>query len=262
MNQRQKIEKLSTPHREVQFYSERSLIQYISVCKSPYICASSQLLASVKDPVTPSEIKALSKIIQRLKQTEGQGLTYIPIYLSTERLMLIREATFSNARNENIQLGYIILISDSTGGCNIVNYYILHWKMVNRSLIAAEVHALVPVFDNFFFLIDMTTEILSKLSTIEEIFDAKPLFACVSKYANTTEKLLQLYIFSLREGYTHGDLDRISRIPGLLNPADGLKKSTTTNATLLWKLMTKNYLNPEECGGSTVHTNSIYVECS
>lgn len=60
----------------------------------------------------------------------------------------------------------------------------------------------------------MTTDVLGRYLKIESYADSKTLFDVIEKDSGTTEKRLQIDIFSLRESYAKGELARLNWIPG------------------------------------------------
>lgn len=77
-------------------------------------------------------------------------------------MVLIIDAYFGNANDYRSQYGYVILLVDKFGVSNIIHYASNRFKRETRSVLAAEVHALVIDFYNAYVLRDMTHDILGR----------------------------------------------------------------------------------------------------
>lgn len=106
-----------------------------------------------------------------LKKTRTKRLTFVPLDLQTEPLILFSDASFTNAEGLKSQRGYLFLIVDEVWQCNVLNYGRNRCKRVARSVMAAETMALVLVFDYAFFLHTLTVELMERELTLEEIID-------------------------------------------------------------------------------------------
>ena len=260
--QKEKILRLKHPTNQSEFTSNRALAQYIGVCVRPDLCAAIQLLAPGKEPTTPTEMKQLTKTINRLHETSDTGLSFCPLNLDKTKLIIISDAAFGNARGLRSQLGYLILLVDDTGAANIIHYASNRCKRVTRSVLAAEVHGLVLAFDHSFIIQDMIKEILGRTLDVEAYVDSKTLFDVVAKNSNTTEKRLQIDIFALKESYAKGELRKLTWIPGNNNPADALTKPILTATSPLWRLMKDNKLDTEALGWANSVTHKPQsLEC-
>lgn len=81
----------------------------------------------------------------------------------------------------------------------------------------------------------MATEVLGKEMKIDSYVDSKTLFDIVAKESGTTENRILIDIFALRDSYEKGELARITWIPGISNPANGLKIAVVTKLNRPWE---------------------------
>lgn len=123
----------------------------------PDCCAGVQILAPGKEEIIPTEIIQLGKIITRLIEIRDIGLKYKPLNMESIRMELINDASFGNDRNFKSQLGYLVLLEQDTGTEHIIHYARNRCKIVKRSVLAAEVHALMLEFDFAYLLRDLTS---------------------------------------------------------------------------------------------------------
>ena len=260
ITQKDKIRKLDDKiEGEKQFISQRSLAQYIGVNVRPDICAPVQLITPGNAPPSSSDYKSLMKTIKFLKATASQGLNYVPIDLKTARLVLMTDASFANAEGMKSQLGYVIAMVDDKGRCNIIHYGSNKCRRIARSVMAAEVMALVLGYDVAFVVKDLVEEILGREIKLEVMIDSRTVFNVIAKDGQTVEKRLQIDVLALRQSYDVGELEKFSWIPGSANPADALTKPVISFKSPLYIIMSTNAfdIDPKGWALSMSHEHKI-----
>ena len=103
--------------------------------------------------------------------------------------MLVTDASFANDKELKSQLGYVILMVDKHNNCNILHYGSNRCQRIARSVMAAEVQALILGFDYAFMIKTLVEEILGTELIIEAMIDSRTVFNVVAKEAKTTERL-------------------------------------------------------------------------
>lgn len=241
-----KLERLEKVKTAEEFISARAAIQYIGVSTRPDLCAPAQLLATTVDKVNDQDIKDLNKLIKFCKETKDIGLKFVPIDMDSARLLLFTDASFANTKDLKSQLGFLNILVDKHGNMNIINFGSSRCKRVTRSVMAAEIHALIYGFDHTFVLQHTLGEIYGKCIPIEGFVDSKTLFNVIARFANTLEKRLQIDVFSIRECLDNKELESLSWLPGEKNPSDPLTKFKLSTDSTLWKMLRTNKfkLNP------------------
>lgn len=193
-----------------------------------------------KRPITNAEKRTLSKTLEHMRESSGDGLVFRPLYMTTARLVLIKEASFANAINYKSQLGNAVLMIDDTGTRNIIHYPLNRFKWVTSSLTSSEVHVLVAGrrSPSFHFVIRrLTEEFLNKKETPDAYVDSSTLFDVIAKDSRSSECRLQIDIHALCQYYAASELKQLGWIPGHLNPADCLTKVTKPAINELLGLM-------------------------
>ena len=140
------------------------------------------------------------------------------------------------------------MMVDKQNRCNIVHYGSNRRQRIARSVMAAEVQALILGFDFAFLIKTMIDEIIGRNLEIDAMMDRKTVFNIIAKDGKTTEKRLQIDVLSIRESYDLGELRRIAWIPGVENPADSLTKPVLSITSPLYRIMTTNTLTLEPGG--------------
>lgn len=117
-----KIMKLEYAYDVYKFVSNRALAQYIGVNFRPESCAHIQIIAPGKDPPSKQDLKLLKKITKFMKETIEQGLEYVRLGLKTERIVLLTDASFADAKDLKRQRGYLVIMVHLNNNCNILHY--------------------------------------------------------------------------------------------------------------------------------------------
>lgn len=102
----------------------------------------------------------------------------------------------------------------------------------------AERQALVLGLDQACAIQSQLQQITGRKFTIDDHVDSHTLFNAIGKHGQTSEKRLRIDIFALRDSYTAGDMQRMSWIPGVDNPADALTRYKAMETSALTKTTT------------------------
>ena len=207
-------------------------------CTRPDLCAPSQLLSSfVPKHPSPKVYREIEKIFKWCHETSDIGLNFVRLNLKQLKLMLFTDASFANADRLKSQLGFVVVLSDETGKANILHYGSTKCKQVARSVMAAELHALLYGFDNSYMAQSMLQDVLGQEICIDAYVDSQTVFYVVAKHSSTLEKRLRIDVHALRQSYATGELRYMTWIPGIENIADDLTKGLITESHPLWNLL-------------------------
>lgn len=149
-----------------------------------------------------------------MKETPSGGLRFKPLDMQSMKLVVLSDAAFGNSRGYRSQLGYVILLTDASGTSNIIHYTSNRFKRVTRSVLAAEVNALILAFDSCYLIQDMKHEIIGIPLDMDAFVDSRTLVLVVATDGATPKNRLQIDISTLREIYESGELSKINWMPG------------------------------------------------
>lgn len=79
----------------------------------------------------------MKKAIEVLKKTKSYVLYSVLLDLKMVNIVLITDASFENARDDKIQLGFFILMTNKKGNRNQVHYISYSCNIISRSVLAA-----------------------------------------------------------------------------------------------------------------------------
>jgi hypothetical protein len=165
----------------------------------PDLSAPCQLLASAVAKEHPDEAtyKSLNKLVDIAHNTASDRLTFVPLNPETLRVVLHTDTSFANADGMKSQLGFVIMLVDGKNNANIVHYASRRCTRVTRSVLAAELYALVLGFDHSVLVREICTEILERAVSIDGMIDSQTLFDIVTRLSSPTSIRLGIDIYSL-----------------------------------------------------------------
>lgn len=113
----------------------------------------------LNDDITSS--KSLQKTVKRCLTTSNIGLNFVPLDLNSLTLALFTDSFFAKAKNLKSQLGLVLALVDNEGKANIIHYGSSRCKRISRSVMKAEIFALIYGFDNALISYDILDEVLA-----------------------------------------------------------------------------------------------------
>ena len=207
-----------------QLQSARSQLTWL-VHTRPDICAVANILAQVtKDTFNSKHIKEFNKTVKFLKNTSNQGLRMQKLDRESLHLRVYSDASFANNADLTSQLGYIILLADKYGKCNVLHYASYKSRRVTRSVLGAEVYAFADAFDFAYVIKHDLEEILGQRVPLQMLTDSRSLFDVIVKNSTTAERRLMIDIKDVRESYEQQLISNVGFVRSADNPADAFTK--------------------------------------
>lgn len=245
LSQIDKLKRIKLSKEPTEQKSIKHQLQYIGSYCRPDILSIAQLLRE-------NDTTKIQSIIDYIKRTLHLVLRFVRLDMDSLRIVTISDSSFNNAGNNYSQMGYLILLVDGNNNANIIQYSSKKCRRVTRSVMAAELLALVSAFDDAFFLQHTLDEILGYKIPIDSYIDSRTTFNCVAKNGPTMEKRLQIDAAALREARDKHELRFLGWIPGPENASDGLTKATILQLNHpLIKLLDSNKFNVRAKGWAT-----------
>lgn len=261
LTQRDKLSSLCMPESKDEAISTRAKIQYVSTSCRPDLCSPVQLLTAQLTQGSSTSKKNLEDIVKCCLKSTKDGLRYIRLDEDTAHLILFTDSSFGNSDGLSSQAGFLIILADGQGKANIIHYGSKKCRRITRSVMAAEILALVNGYDEAFIVKHTMEEILKRKIHLDVYIDSRTTFNCVAKHAPTLEKRLQIDVSALRESHMRGEIRTIGWIPGSKNPADGLTRDKIVNSHHpLIQLMKTNSITIEATGWAEI--NEFGTSCS
>jgi hypothetical protein len=120
ISQNEYIRRLKPVPAQCDFYDFRIIrakLQWASHTRPDIYFSASRLAQTIATSFSPETIKLCNKVIKNLKAYRGLTLRYPKLDKSSLRLLAISDASLHNNEDLTSQLGYVILLADSSGTC-------------------------------------------------------------------------------------------------------------------------------------------------
>ena len=162
----------------------------------------------------------------KFKAKHNRNLNETSVFLNGWHIRVYSDASFAANRDNSSQLGYFVLLADSNNECHVLTYCNKKCKRTVRSIMAAEVFDFSAAFDHTFIIRHDLQVISNQKMGIKKFTDSKQLFDVIQNGSHMTEKKLFIELIATRKEYNRNEISNVGLVPGTLNTADGLKKST------------------------------------
>ena len=220
------------------YIAQRARGAYIASMTQPEASYALSAAAQVINP-KKDDAATLNKVLQWQLTNQSRGISYIKLNVEDLRFVIFVDAAFANNHDCSSQLGYVIVlaneVNDKDTGIIRLRGNIIHWsstkcKRVTRSVLAAELYAMVSGFDIGTAIQSTINGVLSSKVPIVLCTDSYSVYDCLTKLGTTAEKRLMIDIMSLRQSYERREIDEVRWIDGSCNPADALTKAKPCGA--------------------------------
>lgn len=236
MDQRKYIEGVLTPGTfrgmpYTKFRSLRQKLAYAAYSSMPdilvYVARLAQFTESMYLKDSVEALRLLKKCILVMKAGPSlNGIKYVTIPSDKMEVVVCIDAAFATNPDKSSQLGVIAMIRNmETCDANIVHYTSSKSKRIAKSVLAAELFAMVDGFDLGFSIKESLERISGKKNVdLTLMTDSLSLYGLTISLAQTTERRLQIDLEVLREAFERREIQNIIWIAGQENPADDLTK--------------------------------------
>ena len=235
LSQKVKVSEIVIPVDAVMTYAEFKSIHakcaYIAHSCQPLILFTIAKLSQVTDKTFVQEhVQALCSVTREMRT--HNALKYSEMMNWKPEITVCVNAAFACNSDGTSQIGVLAMLRDSISGrCSILHYVSAKTKRVCRSVLAAEVMAMIEGFDVGFICRDVAVRLLGTHLPLVMCTDSRSCYHLAISLTRTRERRLQIDLHVIREAYEKRNIMSILWIKGGSNPADGLTK-TAHNSTL------------------------------
>ncbi len=213
-----------------QYIAQRARETYLtSICQSE---ASFDLSHAAQfTEMSSDDINALNKRLQWQIINQIRDLKYVRLNQTSFRLMIFIDSSFVNNSDLFSQIDYVICLADATHA-NILHWSSIKCKRVIRSVLAAELFAMIHDFDVESILKSILIKLLDKKISISLILttDSKFLYDCLIRLSIIVEKRLMIDVMTLRQFYERREITEIIWIHEINNFVDFMIKTKSSSA--------------------------------
>lgn len=206
------------------FASVRASAAWLTHTRPDLSCAVNKLAQISEQAFGPDAVRSLNALIKRAKAGRDLALCYPALERGALRLRVYADASFAGNPDLSSQLGFVILLCDTSGRSHVLSYGSRKCKRVVRSAMAAEVYALAAAMDEAFTL-RYDLEMLYRRHVPLNLFtDSKQVFDVITRATHPTEKRLMIDVAALRESYNRHEISYLGLISTENNVADAMTK--------------------------------------
>lgn len=152
------------------------------------LCAINKAAQVTEKPFGKDKIKSFNSTVKRLQGTSNWCLKFAPLQKDTLHLRVYTDASFAGNDDLSSQLGFIILLCDSSNRAHILEYSSRKSKRVVRSILGGEVYAFADGFDRAYILRHDLETIFQMKIPLHMLTDSLQMFDFITKGSSTTEK--------------------------------------------------------------------------
>ncbi len=216
-----------------QYIAQRARETYlISICQSK---ASFDLFHAVQFiEMSSNDIIALNKRLQWQIINQIKDLKYVKLNQLILRLVIFIDSFFVNNSDLFSQIDYVICLADATHA-NILHWSSIKCKKVIRSVLAAELFAMIHDFDVESILKSIFIKLLDVTVSFILVTNSKSLYNCLIRLSITIEKRLMIDVMILSQFYERRKITEMIWIHDINNSANSMIKikSSTTLKTMI-----------------------------
>ena len=200
-NHLQKLESITEDTVEKsEFVAQRARGAYIAAVSRPDLTFAFAYCSQLINRDTKAA-KSLNKAIFRAKQKVNFGLTFVKIDILTARLAVFADASFTRNPDLTSQLGFVMAITDDDRNSNIIHHTSVKSERVTRSMLGAELFAVVHAFDYGSTLRLTLNKMFGRTISLVLYTDSKSLYDSLVGMTAITEKRLLIDLCMLRQSY-------------------------------------------------------------
>lgn len=227
LSQKSQCDKIKSAIDKNSYIAQRARGAYVATMCQPEAAYDLSFAAQIRDPQI-TDIQRLNRRLTWQQNNSLRGLKFIPLDISTLKLVVFTDSSFATNPDYSSQLGYVIALVDGEGKANTIHWQSVKCKRVTKSVSASELYAISLGFDQGSAINFSINSILNLSKPIPLIIctDSRTIFDCLTRLNTVQEKRLMIDIMCLREAYEKREITEIKWIPGKSNPADALTKSS------------------------------------
>eukprot|EP00171_Calliarthron_tuberculosum_P002814 IDg2814t1 len=209
------------------------------------LCFTARFSQITKTKHSARVIRRFNQFVSYCHENESVPLRYVPLDLDSAHVAVFTDASFSTSEEPTSQLGVVVLLRDSSGRCNIIHASSIKAKRRARSVLGAEMFALLDGFDSGYVIRALLSKIIGRKVALHLLTDSRSAYHIATTLIQTKEKRLMLDVHLLREAYERREITKITWIAGQSNIADCLTKIKHNGSLLTLQKTNQCYITIE-----------------
>lgn len=124
-----------------QYIAQRAKGAYIASMSQPETAFDLSFAAQTTNPLK-DDVNALNKRLKWQMDNKLRGLNFVKLDINRLRLYIFTDASFANNKDFSSQIGYVLVLADSSNQANLIHWSSTKCKRVTRSVLASELYAM------------------------------------------------------------------------------------------------------------------------
>ena len=215
------------------FRSQRAVAMYPATLTRPDLLGRTSRFTQITRENFTSRVRIrFNRFVNETLMTKDIPLRFVPLDSKTAHVVVFTDASFYSMDEIRSQLGIVVLLRDGHGNSNLVHASSVRARRRARSVLSAEIFALMDGFDAGYVVRDLLSKLLGRKVDLHILTDSRSAFHILTTLITTKEKRLMLDVHLMREAYERREITRVSWISSSCNISDCLTK-VNHNGSLL-----------------------------
>jgi hypothetical protein len=214
-----------------QYVTQRAREVYLtSICQFEASFDLAHAVQFTDSTFCQDDVIVLNKRLQWQINNQIKDLQYVKLNQSSLQLVIFNDSFFANNRDLFSQIDYVICLADSINTTNILHWFSIKCKRITRSVLTAELFAMIHEFDVDSILKAILTKMLDIFISLILVIDSKFLYDCLVRLDIIVKKRLMMNVMILRQSYEKREIIEIKWIYEINNLVDSMTKIKSSSA--------------------------------
>lgn len=196
-----------------------------SMTRPDLLCCTDRFSQVTRENFSSSVVKRFNKFVQYCHDDDSVSLCFVKLDLETVHVTVFTDASFSTTGEITSELGVVVLLRDSKGRCNLIHASSLKEKRRAKSVLGAEMFALLDGSDSGYVIRASLFRWLGRKLDLHLLTYSRTACHIATTLIQTKQKRLMLDVHLLSEAYENREITKITWISGKSNIADCLTKN-------------------------------------
>eukprot|EP00171_Calliarthron_tuberculosum_P004994 IDg4994t1 len=203
-----------------------------SLTRPDLLCFTSKFAQVTQKTYSNRIRRRFNQFVEMCQKNDCVPLNFVALNMDTVHVAVFTDASFSTTEENKSQLGIVVLLRDASGCCNLVYASSVKARRRARSVLGAEMFALLDGFDCGYVVRELLERMLGRKADLHILTDSRSAYHISTSLITTKEKRLMLDVHLLREAYERREITKITWISSNCNVADCLTKLKHNNSIL------------------------------
>lgn len=145
--------------------------------------------------------KEANSVIRYVLRTPDLGLVHPRLDTESSEIMVFTDATLANNSDSSSQIGFVIILRDKFGACNMLAYSSKKCRRVTHSSLTGELMAFTAGFDAAYVMKHDFEDMKRYRFPLKMMTDSRVLFDVVTRHSYCTERRMVIYRAAIHQSH-------------------------------------------------------------